>query len=133
MDAVRELWGKWVNAVTVRGFIFVAAGGTVLAFPDASTFLIRIVLAGALIAYGFMELWGAFRSDAAGWQDYVFPFIWVGFGVFTLACVQQRCSPATAEPWVPSTWKVTRSSRRTRTHQELLIWATMPPSSSKVA
>src|SRR6218665_810987 len=31
--------------------------------------------------------------------------------------------PATAEPSVPSTWKVARSSRRTRVAQLMLIWA----------
>ena len=36
-----------------------------------------------------------------------------GRGVFTRCWVTQRVSPATAEPCVPSTWKVTRSSRRT--------------------
>ena len=41
--------------------------------------------------------------------------------------------PATAEPWVPSTWKVTRSSRFTRTHQDELMCAMAPPASWKVA
>ena len=36
------------------------------------------------------------------------------------AAIKQRRSPATAEPCVPSTCKVSRSSRRTRTHHELL-------------
>ncbi len=56
-----------------------------------------------------------------------------GFGVLTRDCVTQSLSPATAEPCVPSTWKVTRSSRRTRVHQLLLIVATTPPSSWNIA
>ena len=56
-----------------------------------------------------------------------------GLGVLTRAWLQHFCSPATAEPWVPSTWKVTRSSRRTRVHQELLMCATAPPASWNVA
>ena len=53
MDVLRELWDKWVNPVTIRGFVFVAAGGIILMFPDASTFLIRVVLAGALQSQQF--------------------------------------------------------------------------------
>src|SRR5262249_15847831 len=56
-----------------------------------------------------------------------------GGGVSPRAWLQHFCSPATAEPKVPSTWKVTRSSRRTRVHQELLMWATTPLASWKVA
>src|SRR5436190_8389425 len=56
-----------------------------------------------------------------------------GRGVFTRAWLQHFCRPATAEPCVPSTWKVTRSSRRTRVHQELLICAMIPPLSWNVA
>ena len=37
--------------------------------------------------------------------------------------VTQLCSPATALPWVPSTWNSTSSSRWTRTAQEELICA----------
>ena len=54
-------------------------------------------------------------------------------GVLTRDWVLQSASPATAEPCVPSTWKVTRSSRRTRVHQLLLIVAMTPPSSSNIA
>jgi hypothetical protein len=54
-------------------------------------------------------------------------------GVAVRGWITQSVSPVTAEPRVPSTWNVTRSSRRTRVHQELLICATMPPSSSNVA
>ena len=56
-----------------------------------------------------------------------------GFGVLTRCWVKHLVSPATAEPCVPSTWKVTRSSRRTLVVQDELIWAMTPPSSSKVA
>ena len=51
---------------------------------------------------------------------------------YTFVPLDVHC-PASAEPWVPSTWNTTRSSLRTRVHQELLIWATAPPSSSKMA
>jgi hypothetical protein len=47
--------------------------------------------------------------------------------------ITQSVSPATAEPSVPSTWNVTRSSRRTRVHHELLICAIAPPASWNVA
>ena len=56
-----------------------------------------------------------------------------GRGVLTRACVKHLVSPATAEPCVPSTWNVTRSSRRTRTSQDELMCAMTPPSSWKVA
>ena len=53
--------------------------------------------------------------------------------------VAERCwavqlrRPATAEPCVPSTCRVRRSSRRTRTSQEELKWQITPLSNSKVA
>ncbi len=56
-----------------------------------------------------------------------------GRGVAVRGWMRQSVSPATAEPSVPSTWNVTRSSRRTRVHHELLIWAMTPSASSKVA
>ena len=46
---------------------------------------------------------------------------------------QQSRRPATAVTFVPSTCMVSRSSRRTRTHQEELKCAMMPSSSSNVA
>ena len=52
-------------------------------------------------------------------------------GVSPAACFQQRLKPATAEPPVPSTWKVTRSSRRTLVDQELRIAPRAPFSSSR--
>jgi hypothetical protein len=56
-------------------------------------------------------------------------------GDATLARHEER--PATAEPWVPSTWKVTRSSRRTRVAHDMFICAItgspLWPTSSAVA
>ena len=69
--------------------------------------------------------WKSMLCGTSGFQT--------GLGVFARCCVQHSVSPATAEPSVPSTWNVTRSSRRTRTAQEELICAITPPSSSKVA
>jgi|GEM_PF-3823202 len=46
-----------------------------------------------------------------------------GRGVFTRLCALQPVSVATADPWVPSTWKVTRSSRFTRVAQLMLSCA----------
>ena len=54
-----------------------------------------------------------------------------GFGVAARGWIRQWCRPATALPCVPSTWNSTSSSRLTRTAQEELIWATMPPSESR--
>ena len=54
-------------------------------------------------------------------------------GVAASAWALQSRRPATAEPLVPSTCRVSRSSRRTRTHQLELKWQMMPLSSSKVA
>ena len=56
-----------------------------------------------------------------------------GMGVATRGWTRQPNSPATAEPWVPSTWNSTSSPRSTRTAQEELTWARMSPSSSKIA
>jgi hypothetical protein len=58
-----------------------------------------------------------------------------GLGVAARGWIRHSVSPATAEPSVPSTWNVARSSRRTRVHHELLTCATIvpcfaPPSSS---
>src|SRR6218665_2928188 len=46
-----------------------------------------------------------------------------GRGVATRGWARHDDRPATAEPSVPSTWKVARSSRRTRVAQLMLIWA----------
>jgi hypothetical protein len=46
-----------------------------------------------------------------------------GLGVATLDWARHSVRVATAEPCVPSTWKVTRSSRRTRVVQELFTCA----------
>src|SRR6218665_1578752 len=46
-----------------------------------------------------------------------------GRGVATRDWARHDDRPATAEPSVPSTWKVARSSRRTRVAQLMLIWA----------
>ena len=51
-------------------------------------------------------------------------------GVCALVSVQQRCSPAIAEPLVPSIWKVSRSSRRTRVAHDERIVPVAPLSSS---
>ena len=56
-----------------------------------------------------------------------------GLGVLTRCWVQHLVNPATADPCVPSTWKVTRSSRRTRTHQDEFMCATTSFSSLNVA
>src|SRR5215211_2706129 len=56
-----------------------------------------------------------------------------GIGVRTRGWMRQPKRPATAEPWVPSTWNSTSSPRSTRTAHDELTWATMSPSSSKIA
>src|SRR5260221_3969974 len=61
----------------------------------------------------------------------LFPYTTLFRSVSASAWVKQRVRPATAEPRVPSTWNVTRSSRRTRTHQELLKCAMTPPARSE--
>ena len=56
-----------------------------------------------------------------------------GLGVLAAGWILTSRSPATAEPFVPSTWIVRRSSRFTRVHQLLLNWAMIPLLSSKIA
>jgi hypothetical protein len=55
-----------------------------------------------------------------------------GRGVMLACWITQSRRPATALPLVPSTCKVSRSSRRTRVVQDELKWAMTPFSSSKV-
>ena len=55
-----------------------------------------------------------------------------GFGVCARCWATHLFNPATAEPCVPSIWNSTSSSRQTRTAQEELICAMIPPSSSKM-
>ncbi len=50
-----------------------------------------------------------------------------GLGVWARGWMRQPNRPAVAEPWVPSTWNSTSSPRSTRTAQEELIWAMIPP------
>ena len=56
-----------------------------------------------------------------------------GLGVSLMLCTHASRSPATQEPLVPSTWIVSRSSRRTRVHQLELNWQSVPSSSWKIA
>ena len=56
-----------------------------------------------------------------------------GFGVKESPCIAHSRRPATALPRVPSTWIVSRSSRRTRTHHEELKLQMTPFSSSNIA
>ena len=56
-----------------------------------------------------------------------------GLGVSAAPCTTTSRRPATAVPLVPFTSTVSKSSRRTRTHQLLLNWHTVPSSSTKMA
>ena len=56
-----------------------------------------------------------------------------GLGVFCVRLNPATRKPATALPFVPSTCRVSRSSRRTRTVHEELKCAITPPASLKVA
>ena len=47
----------WLNPATVKGTILILAGLVILAFPEASIFLIRIVIGVALVGSGFSDLW----------------------------------------------------------------------------
>jgi uncharacterized hydrophobic protein (TIGR00271 family) len=75
---VKEFEAEWVNPATVRGAAFVAGGIFILVVPQASTRLLGIALSIALIAFGAIDFWGAFR---------VRPIIWSGLamGVASIA------------------------------------------------
>lgn len=47
----------WLNPATIKGTIGIVAGAVILAFPDASIFVIRIVLGLTLIASGLSDVW----------------------------------------------------------------------------
>jgi uncharacterized hydrophobic protein (TIGR00271 family) len=47
----------WLNPATIKGSILILAGLVILAFPEASIFLIRIVIGVALVGSGFSDLW----------------------------------------------------------------------------
>ncbi|MFV1969517.1 MAG: DUF389 domain-containing protein [Acidimicrobiia bacterium] len=67
----------WLNPATVRGAAFIAGGLFILVVPEASTRLLGLGLAAALIFIGGTDLWSAVR---------VRPIVWttVGLGIISL-------------------------------------------------
>lgn len=56
----------WLNPATIKGTLAIVAGLTLLVAPNASVFLIRIVLGGALIISGASDLWFKARGREEG-------------------------------------------------------------------
>ena len=68
-DVLRYEWpDRWFNPATLRGVTLVAAGLVFLGFPDASAFVLRFVLAGAMIVLGITDLWADIRSHRPSWR-----------------------------------------------------------------
>lgn len=55
----------WLNPATVKGAIAILAGGFILAAPDASTFLLRMVVGVSLVVSGASAVWFGVRIKAA--------------------------------------------------------------------
>jgi len=60
---------SWINPATTRGAVFVAAGLFILAVPEASTRLLALLLASALVVTGGTDLWGALRVKPIAWTS----------------------------------------------------------------
>ena len=56
----------WLNPATIKGTLAIVAGLTMLAAPEASTFLLRIVIGGALVISGGSDLWFKARGREEG-------------------------------------------------------------------
>jgi uncharacterized hydrophobic protein (TIGR00271 family) len=59
---------RWFNPATLRGIALVAGGLVFLAFPDASTAVLRLVLAGVIIVLGVSDLWAELRAPRPSWR-----------------------------------------------------------------
>ena len=56
----------WLNPATIKGTLAIVAGLTMLGAPEASTFLLRIVIGGALVISGGSDLWFKARGREEG-------------------------------------------------------------------
>ena len=56
----------WLNPATIKGTLAIVAGLLLLVAPNASVFLLRIVIGGALIISGSSDLWFKARGRAEG-------------------------------------------------------------------
>ena len=72
---------SWINPATVRGATFVAAGVFILAVPDASTRLLGLVLAAALVFIGGTDLWTGLRIRPIGWMSVALGVVAVATGL----------------------------------------------------
>ena len=57
-----SIFDRWVNPATLRGAALAAAGFLVLALPDASAIVIRLILGIALVVLGLLDGWAAIRA-----------------------------------------------------------------------
>ena len=76
-----EWTDRWFNPATLRGMTLVAGGLVFLAFPDASTFVLRFVLAGTLIVLGVTDLWADLRAPRPSWRGIAVGIATILFGV----------------------------------------------------
>lgn len=57
----------WLNPATIKGVILIVAGLVILAFPEASILLIRIVIGVAFVGNGLSDLWfRVLRGQSSG-------------------------------------------------------------------
>ncbi|MGI9665621.1 MAG: DUF389 domain-containing protein, partial [Acidimicrobiia bacterium] len=81
MGAVREQFDRWVNPATIRGVALVVAGLIILAVPGASTRVIGLVVAVALIVSGLTDLWTAVRTKPLDFKEILLAVVMFGAGV----------------------------------------------------
>lgn len=53
---------RWVNPATLRGAALIVVGAIILAFPDASAFLVALAIGIGLIVLGISDGWAAIRA-----------------------------------------------------------------------
>lgn len=58
-ETLRDFIHRWVNPATIRGLILIGAGLIMLAAPDLSNFVIRIVIGLGVIGIGLSDAWAA--------------------------------------------------------------------------
>ncbi len=87
MDTKREhIEVDWINPATVRGAAFIGGGLFILATPDASTRLLGLALAIALIVIGSADAWTALRLKPIEWTALALGvfFAVAGFAIIVL-------------------------------------------------
>ena len=80
---------RWINPATVRGYALVGAGLAVLALPEASSFVLRLIVGIALVGIGLADGWAAIRTRPFSLSGLALGAVTAAAGVLVLVLAGQ--------------------------------------------